>query len=125
MRWIMAELKNRIAIVTGASNGIGAGIARPCGAEGPRANGVLSGDTERRIVAATPFGRFGRSADIGKVRVFLESEAAGWITGERDHRRRRIPGGPSLPGQTSELRDLGCRRSYGTRQRRSPIRTSS
>jgi len=58
------------------------GSQGPCGAGGPRANGVLSGDTERRIVAATPFGRFGRSADIGKVRVFLASEGRGL-----DHRR--------------------------------------
>lgn len=51
--------------------------------EGTRANGVVGGDAERRIVAATPLGRFGQPADIGKVAVFLASDAAGWITGER------------------------------------------
>ena len=51
--------------------------------EGTRANGVVGGDAERRIVAATPLGRFGQPADIGRVAVFLASDAAGWITGER------------------------------------------
>lgn len=51
--------------------------------EGTRANGVVGGEAERRIVAATPLGRFGRPADIGKVAVFLASDAAGWVTGER------------------------------------------
>lgn len=51
--------------------------------EGTRANGVVGGDAERGIVAATPLGRFGQPADIGKVAVFLASDAAGWITGER------------------------------------------
>lgn len=51
--------------------------------EGTRASGVVGGDAERGIVAATPLGRFGQPADIGKVAVFLASDAAGWITGER------------------------------------------
>jgi 3-oxoacyl-[acyl-carrier protein] reductase len=51
--------------------------------EGTRANGVVGGEAERRIIAATPLGRFGQPADIGKVAVFLASDAAGWITGER------------------------------------------
>ncbi|MFD2238209.1 SDR family NAD(P)-dependent oxidoreductase [Aureimonas populi] len=50
--------------------------------EGTRANGVVGGEAERRIVAATPPGRFGQPADIGKVAVFLASDAAAWITGE-------------------------------------------
>lgn len=51
--------------------------------EGTRANGVVGSDAERLIVAATPLGRLGQPADIGKVAVFLASDAAGWITGER------------------------------------------
>lgn len=51
--------------------------------EGRRANGVVGGEAERRIGAATPLGRFGKPIDIGKVAVFLASDAAAWITGER------------------------------------------
>ncbi len=51
--------------------------------EGTRANGVVGGEAERRIIAATPLGRFGQPDDIGRVAVFLASDAASWITGER------------------------------------------
>ena len=51
--------------------------------EGTRANGVVGGEAERRIIAATPLGRFGQPTDIGKVAVFLASDAAGWMTRER------------------------------------------
>lgn len=51
--------------------------------EGTRANGVAGGEAERKIVAATPLGRFEQPEDIGKVAVFLASETSRWITGER------------------------------------------
>ncbi|SMG19318.1 SDR family NAD(P)-dependent oxidoreductase [Paracoccus sp. J56] len=51
--------------------------------EGTRANGLIGSDAERQIIAATPLGRFGQPADIGRVAAFLASDAAGWITGER------------------------------------------
>lgn len=65
--------------------GIRVNVLAPGGVdtEGTRANGVVGGDVEQRIIAATPLGRFGQPDDIGKVAVFLASPASAWITGER------------------------------------------
>ena len=35
------------------------------------------------MIARTTLGRFGQPDDIAKVAVFLASEDAGWLTGER------------------------------------------
>jgi 3-oxoacyl-[acyl-carrier protein] reductase len=35
------------------------------------------------MVAQTPLGRLGQPEDIARVAVFLASEDAGWVTGER------------------------------------------
>jgi len=35
------------------------------------------------MVAITPLGRIGQPDDIAKVAVFLASDDAGWVTGER------------------------------------------
>ena len=51
--------------------------------EGAHAAGVIGSDFEKQIVAGTPLGRLGQPDDIAKVAVFLASDAAGWITGER------------------------------------------
>jgi 3-oxoacyl-[acyl-carrier protein] reductase len=51
--------------------------------EGARSAGLAGSDFERRVVAATPLGRFGRPEDIAGVAVFLASDEAAWITGER------------------------------------------
>lgn len=36
-----------------------------------------------KMVANTPLGRTGQPEDIAKVAVFLASDDAGWVTGER------------------------------------------
>jgi 3-oxoacyl-[acyl-carrier protein] reductase len=51
--------------------------------EGVHAAGLMGSDFEKQVVAGTPLGRFGQPEDIAGVAVFLASDAAGWITGER------------------------------------------
>ena len=51
--------------------------------EGTRTGGIVGSDFEKAMVAATPLGRFGRPDDIARVAVFLASDDAAWLTGER------------------------------------------
>ncbi|WP_375437492.1 SDR family NAD(P)-dependent oxidoreductase [uncultured Hymenobacter sp.] len=51
--------------------------------EGSRSGGFIGSEAETRLVATTPLGRTGQPADIAKVAVFLASEDAAWITGEK------------------------------------------
>lgn len=51
--------------------------------EGTHAEGIIGSDFEKAIVAQTPLGRIGQPNDIAKVAVFLASEDAEWINGER------------------------------------------
>jgi len=51
--------------------------------EGSRSGGFIGSEMEARLVATTPLGRTGQPADIAKVAVFLASDEAGWITGEK------------------------------------------
>jgi len=51
--------------------------------EGAHRIGIMGSDLEKQIVAETPLGRFGQPEDIARVAVFLASEDAGWVTGER------------------------------------------
>lgn len=51
--------------------------------EGVHAAGLIGSDFEKQVVAGTPLGRFGQPEDIAGVAVFLASDAAGWVTGER------------------------------------------
>jgi 3-oxoacyl-[acyl-carrier protein] reductase len=51
--------------------------------EGARALGIPESEFGRQIVADTPLGRFGQPDDIARVAVFLASDDAGWLTGER------------------------------------------
>lgn len=46
-------------------------------------NRVLGTEMEQYIVANTPFGRVGKPADISKLSVFLASDDASWITGQK------------------------------------------
>lgn len=51
--------------------------------EGTRAIGIIGSDVEKQTVGRTPLGRFGQPDDIAKVAVFLASDDAAWMTGER------------------------------------------
>ncbi|MBB3590803.1 3-oxoacyl-[acyl-carrier protein] reductase [Rhizobium sp. BK529] len=51
--------------------------------EGAHTIGVIGSDFERTAVAQTPLGRIGQPDDIAKIAVFLASDDAGWLTGER------------------------------------------
>lgn len=51
--------------------------------EGSVRIGVIGSDFEKEIVKATPLGRMGQPDDIAKVVVFLASEDAAWVTGDR------------------------------------------
>jgi 3-oxoacyl-[acyl-carrier protein] reductase len=51
--------------------------------EGTHTRGWFKSDFHKNIEKATPMGRMGQPADIGKIAVFLASEDSFWITGER------------------------------------------
>jgi len=51
--------------------------------EGSTADGRPGSDMEKYFLALTPLGRVGLPIDIAKVAVFLASDDAGWVTGER------------------------------------------
>ena len=51
--------------------------------EGTHSAGFVGSDFEKGAVAQTPLGRTGQPADIAGVAVFLASNEAGWVTGER------------------------------------------
>jgi 3-oxoacyl-[acyl-carrier protein] reductase len=51
--------------------------------EGVRSAGIIGSDFEKQMVAETPLGRLGQPDDIAGVAVFLASDAARWLTGER------------------------------------------
>ena len=51
--------------------------------EGSHTAGFIGSDFEAKLVATTPLGRTGQPEDIAKVAVFLASDDAAWITGEK------------------------------------------
>ncbi|MHB1206752.1 MAG: SDR family NAD(P)-dependent oxidoreductase [Rhodospirillaceae bacterium] len=51
--------------------------------EGTHSAGIIGGDMEKQIVAQTPLGRIGQPDDIARTVVFLASDDAAWITGDR------------------------------------------
>lgn len=51
--------------------------------EGNYEMGIIGGDIEKQMLPLTPLGRIGQPNDIAKVAVFLASDDAGWVTGER------------------------------------------
>lgn len=61
-------------------NAIAPGVTQT---EGNLRMGITGGDMENQMVAMTPLGRPGQVEDIAKVAVFLASDEANWVTGER------------------------------------------
>jgi 3-oxoacyl-[acyl-carrier protein] reductase len=51
--------------------------------EGSHSAGVIGSDFEKKLVSNTPLGRMGQPEDIAKVAVFIASDDAAWITGEK------------------------------------------
>ncbi|CDX24954.1 7-alpha-hydroxysteroid dehydrogenase, NAD-dependent [Mesorhizobium sp. ORS 3324] len=51
--------------------------------EGLKRVGVVGSEFEKEIIAKTPLGRFGQPEDVARVAVFLASDEASWLTGER------------------------------------------
>jgi len=51
--------------------------------EGARSAGLSGGELEKVAIKRTPLGRFGHPDDIAHVAVFLASDDAAWMTGER------------------------------------------
>lgn len=51
--------------------------------EGTHTEGIIGSDFEKMMIAQTPLGRIGQPSDIAKVAVFLASDDAEWVNGER------------------------------------------
>jgi len=51
--------------------------------EGTHAAGVIGSEFEKQMVARTALGRLGQPDDIARIAVFLASDDAAWLTGER------------------------------------------
>lgn len=51
--------------------------------EGTHSVGIIGSDLEKQMIAQTPLGRLGQPGDIAKVAVFLASDDAEWVNGER------------------------------------------
>jgi 3-oxoacyl-[acyl-carrier protein] reductase len=51
--------------------------------EGSHSAGFIGSEFETKLIANTPLGRTGQPEDIAKVAVFLASDEAAWITGEK------------------------------------------
>jgi 3-oxoacyl-[acyl-carrier protein] reductase len=67
------------------SRGIRVNTLAPGGVEteGLHAAGFMGSDAEREMIERTPLGRLGQPEDLARVAVFLASDDAGWVTGER------------------------------------------
>jgi 3-oxoacyl-[acyl-carrier protein] reductase len=51
--------------------------------EGVHRVGIIGSDLEKQMIASTPLGRIGQADDIAKVALFLASDEAAWMTGDR------------------------------------------
>ncbi|MCV3210946.1 glucose 1-dehydrogenase [Mesorhizobium sp. YC-39] len=86
------------AATKGAVDSITLSMSRELGARNIRVNAIAPGgvDTEglqrigivgsvfeKQVIAMTPLGRFGQPDDIARIAVFLASDDASWLTGER------------------------------------------
>ncbi len=61
-------------------NSINPGIVET---EGTQGAGFIGSDFEKALVAQTPLGRVGQPGDIAQIAVFLASDDARWLTGEK------------------------------------------
>ena len=81
---LLPELRDRVALVTGGANGIGAAIVRALHEQGAR---VLFCDLDERAGKSLA-GQLGPRADFRKVNLAVESHVVRWIAGiARRHRR--------------------------------------
>ena len=66
-------------------NAINPGVVatRVVATEGTHSAGIIGSDFETMAVSQTPLGRVGAPDDIASVAVFLASDDAKWLTGER------------------------------------------
>lgn len=51
--------------------------------EGVHRMGIIGTDFQKQMIEQTPLGRFGQPDDIARVALFLASDDAAWVTGER------------------------------------------
>ena len=51
--------------------------------EGTHTAGFIGSDFQKQAEASTPLGRIGQPDDVARVALFLASDEAGWVTGER------------------------------------------
>lgn len=51
--------------------------------EGTHTAGIIGSGFETEMIANTPLGRLGQPDDIAKVAVFLASDDAAWVNGEK------------------------------------------
>ncbi|MNP66599.1 3-oxoacyl-[acyl-carrier-protein] reductase FabG [compost metagenome] len=72
------KLKGKIALVTGASRGIGRGIALRLAQEGAK----VAVHYGKRQNEAEAFNRWGESEDIADIAAFLASSDNRWVTGQ-------------------------------------------
>ena len=88
---IYAGSKGAVDVITGVLaaelgprkirvNAINPGVVET---EGTNAAGIIGSEFEKNAVAQTPLGRTGKPDDIAAVAVFLASDDARWLTGEK------------------------------------------
>lgn len=73
------ESYTRIAAIELGKFGINVNVVSP----GPVQTGWITAELEREILPTIPLGRAGSPADVADVVVFLASEQARWVTGQR------------------------------------------